>query len=411
MKAVQYNASIPRYALGMMLKNIYPGILWNGLSCTYMANIPEPQLPGPEWVKIRTRYGGICGTDLGNIALHTSPYFTPYSSFPFTIGHENVGTIVETGAVSSDWQVGERVVSEPVLWCQPRGFQDLCPYCARGEINRCERFRSGDLAPGLMTGSCRDTSGSWSPFFLAHRSQVYKIPDSVSDENALMVEPFAVGLHAALLSFPTDDQQVLILGAGTIGLCTLAALRSLGSQAKIVISARYLHQAKAAERLGASEVIHTKGTDLFSAAAQIFTGEILKPIIGKRVFAGGADLVFECVGSDSSIDNALRLARIGGEVVLVGLPGIARGIDWTAILAQELTLQASFYYNHAEKFQGKVWKTFDLAIHLMATGQIDLGWMVTHQFRLEEYKNALQAHRHRSQAEVLKAVFEFPQQR
>jgi threonine dehydrogenase-like Zn-dependent dehydrogenase len=408
MKAIQFDAAIPRYALGLALGKVLPGILWSGLSCTYAADIPEPSLPTPEWLKIKTRYGGICGSDLGTIHLHTSPYYSPFSSFPFTLGHENTGVIAEVGAEAGDWQVGERVVVEPLLWCRPRGFRDLCPACARGEINRCERHTEGVLAPGLITGACRDTGGSWSPFFLAHASQVYRLPENISDENALMVEPFAVGLHAVLQNYPRDGETVLIFGAGTIGLCTLAALRALGSQAHTIVLARYPFQAQAAQKLGASEVILTRGADTYAEVARRTGAQIHQPILGKRVVVGGADRTFECVGSDGAIDDALRLTRSGGVVVLVGVPGIAKGIDWTAIFAQELTLRAANIYHHAEPFNGQTWKAFDLAIDLLARGVVDLSWMVTHKYALEDYATALKDLQRRGGIEAIKAVFAFP---
>jgi threonine dehydrogenase-like Zn-dependent dehydrogenase len=294
------------------------------------------------------------------------------------------------------------------LWCKPRGFDDLCEFCARGEINRCERTTRGDLASGLITGACRDTGGSWSPYFLAHRSQLYSVPEAISDENALMIEPFAVSLHAVLQNYPADDRRVLIIGAGSIGLCTLAALRGLGSRAEILVLARYGFQADAARRLGASKVIKAgRGGEYYEELAEFYGGSVHKPIIGKRIVLGGAGYTFECVGSDSSLDDALRFTRAGGRVVLVGVPGIAKGVDWTAIFAQELEVKAAYAYHHAERFGGKRLKTFDLAIDLMATGKVDLGWMVTHKFPLEDYREAFDLTHRRGGESALKIAFEF----
>lgn len=435
MKAILFNATIPRYITGLLLGRLSTPLLWSGLSCTSISDGPPPDLPGPDWVRIRTRYGGICGSDLGAIRLKSSPYFSPFVSFPYTFGHENVGTIAEVGPEAGDWQVGQRVVVEPILWCRPRGFADdeLCQFCARGEINRCQHHTEGRLAPGLLIGSCRDTGGSWSEQFVAHRSQLYAVPDSISDENALMVEPFACGLHPALQHFPGDDETVLILGAGTIGLCTLAALRALGSQARILVVARYDFQADAARRLGASEVIQARGEALYAEVARLTGARLHRPMIGKQVMVGGVDRTFECVGSDAALDDAIRLTRSGGQVVLVGVPGIARGVDWTAIFAQELTLTAAYAYHHAERWQGRTWTTFELALELMSSGQsfvherapqpikndspratgsyssgqVELGWMVTHRFRLEEYDRAFRLLGQKGTHQIIKAVFEF----
>ncbi|MEX1071884.1 MAG: zinc-binding dehydrogenase [Anaerolineales bacterium] len=405
MKAVQFQFSFPRYGLGLALGNLMPSILWSGASCTVMRDVPEPSLPGPEWAKIKTTLGGICGTDLGNIYLKTSPYYSPFTSFPFTFGHENVGTIVELGSEGKGWKVGQRVVVDPLLGCEVRGFKDLCEFCAKGEINRCQRFIDGALGPGIMTGAAKATGGSWSSHFLAHRSQLVAVPENVSDENAMMVEPFCIGLHAVLIDFPADDETILIIGAGTMGLVTLAALRALGSQARVLISARYENQAAAAERLGASEVL--RGGDLYQQIAERTGAKLLKPTIGKLVMQGGVDRVYECTGSDSSLDDANRVTRSGGKVVLVGIPGIAKGVDWTAIFDKELTVLGSRQFHNVEPYKGKKWRAFDLALDLMAKGKVDLGWMVSRKYALRDYKKALGDLAQKGSQGIIKAAFEF----
>lgn len=404
MKSIRFNATIPRYAAGLALGKVLTAQLWSGRSCTFVEDGPIPLLPGPDWVRIKTRLGGICGSDLGVIRLNTSPYYSAITSFPYTFGHENVGVIAEMGPAVTGWQPGERVVVEPLLWCRPRGFEELCEFCSRGEINRCKRTNDGVLAPGLLIGACRDTGGSWSPYFVAHQSQMYRVPEHLSDENALLVEPFAVGLHPALQHLPADDETVLILGAGTIGLATLAALRALGSQAHILVAARYAFQAEAAKRLGASDVIRG---DLYAEIARRTGGAGLKPIIGKQVLTGGVDRTFECVGSDSALDDALRLTRPGGTVVLVGVPGIAKNVDWTSIFLKELRVVAAYTYHRAEQFEGRTWSTFELAIDLMASGKVDLGWMVTHRIKLDEYDRAFKLLGQKGNSGVIKAAFEF----
>jgi len=406
MQAVQFTFSYPRYALGLTLGHWFPSILWSGASCTVIREVPEPSLPGPDWVKVKTRLGGVCGTDLGAIYLKTSPYYSPYSSFPFTFGHENVGNIAELGSNVKGWSIGQRVVVNPILSCVTRGFSDLCEYCARGEINRCQRFTEGSLAPGIMTGTTRDTGGSWSPYFLAHQAQLYAVPENVSDENAVMVEPYACGQHAVLIDFPKDDETILILGAGTMGLVTLAALRALGSKARILVSARYANQTEAAERLGASEVLRG---DLYPQVAERTGAEILKPLLGRLVVEGGVDRVYECVGSNRSLDDANRLTRSGGKVVLVGIPGIAKGVDWTAIFAQELTVLAARQFHDAEPYQGKTWRAFDLALDLMAKDKLDLGWMISRKYPLRNYQRALSDLAQKGSQGIIKAAFEFVQ--
>jgi threonine dehydrogenase-like Zn-dependent dehydrogenase len=409
MKGIQFNLTIPRYVLGRTLGRLYPPVLWNGLSCTAMDDdLQVPDLLGPDWVRVKTRYGGICGSDLNVINLNISPYYSPFSSYPYTFGHENVGYLAKVGTAVQGWEIGDRVVVEPTLWCRPRGFSDLCTFCARGEINRCERLTQGPIAPGASVGFCRDTGGSWSEFFLAHESQLFRVPTGLSDENTLMIEPFACGLHAVLQNMPANSDTVAILGAGTIGLVTLAALRALGSRARVLVIARYPFQVDAARRLGASEVISGgRGGDYLTEIAERTGGQILQPIIGKRAVVGGVDKTFECVGNDSSLDDSLRMTRAGGRITLVGLSGMAKGVDWANICHNELEVKGGYIFHHAEQFQGKTWKTFDLALDLLARGVVDLGWMVTHRFKISEYQHAVKAHQSRGQHDLIKAVFDF----
>lgn len=407
MQAIQFNATIPRYALGLALGKIYLPAVWSGLACVQYRDVAEPRLPNDEWVKIKTRYGGICGSDNHLIHLRNSPSASAITSFPFTIGHENVGTIAEVGAAVRDFRVGDRIVAEPTLWCKPRGIQDLCRYCARGEIQRCERVTEGEIAPGLEIGACRDTGGSWSTHFVAHESQIARVPDVVSDENALLAEPFATSLHAVLANLPRDDQVVLVIGAGVIGLGIIAALHVVESRARIIVLARHSIQQELAKRFGADCVISaSRDIDRHAEFAKAIGGKLLKPIIGKRVLVGGADVVYECVGNGDSIDDALRFTRAGGRVVLAGLAAMPKGIDWTPIWMKELQVHGTYVYSHDE-FRGKRWRTFDLALDLMARGQVDLAPLVTHKFALKDYARAFQVVNHRGRERAVKVVFEF----
>ncbi len=407
MEAIRFDAVIPRYILGKALGRVYPPLLWSGLSCIQHCEAPEPRLPNDEWVKVKTRYGGICGSDLHLLRLENSPSSSVFASFPFIVGHENYGTIAKVGARVSGFAVGERVIVEPTLWCKPRGFADLCGPCARGAIQLCERVTQGTIAPGLILGACRDTGGSWSPYFVAHESQLLPIPDGVNDENALLLEPLATSLHAILSDFPSDNETILVLGAGVIGLTTIAALRAVGSRARIIALARYPAQQELARHYGADVVIAAgKKHDYYEEFARVVGGRLLKPIIGKRVLLGGADVVYECVGSGEAIDDALRFARTKGRVVLAGLASLPRGVDWTPIWMRELQVRGTYTYGYDE-FEGKRCRTYDVARDLVARGKVDLAPLITHRFPLSQYRQAFEIATHRGRANALKVVFEF----
>lgn len=407
MEALQFTDSIPRYALAKLVGRGYHGIYWSELGNLRYTDVPLVDLPTDEWVRIDTRYGGICGSDIGLILLHASTSTSPFTSFPFTVGHENVGRISEIGRAVDGYSVGQRVVVDPMLSCVVRGFTEPCAMCAAGTPNLCLRFREGTIAPGMLTGFCRDTGGSWSPSFVAHRSQLVPVPDAVSDEQAVLAEPFAVALHAVLRNRPTDEQTVLIIGAGVIGLATLAALRAIGSRARVIITARHPFQQEMACRLGADEVIRPqRGAEFYRQVAQLTGARVYKPILGKDVVSGGADVVYECVGSNATVDDALRLTNSNGRMVLVGLAGIPRGIDWTPIWLNEVHVNGSYCYA-VEELEGERITTMQLAVRLMAEGKADLAPLLTHCFALADYRDALKTVTSKGTSGVIKAVFGF----
>ena len=161
-----------------------------------------------------------------------------------------------------------------------------------------------------------------------------------------------------------------------------------------------------ANRLGADEVFEGKKGDLFEYVAQMTGGRLYRPLLGKQALVGGADLVYECVGSDESIDNSLRLVRSGGKVVLVGLASVPKRVDWTSIWLKELTIKGSFCYG-IENIQGRRTRAFQQALEWMAEGKLDLEPLVTHRFRLEDYKKALATTIHKGRYGVIKSVFTF----
>jgi threonine dehydrogenase-like Zn-dependent dehydrogenase len=408
MQAIQLLQSIPRYALTKALGRLYRPIFWSRLAMLQYRAVPEPVLPGPAWVKIRTRYGGICGSDLHTIALENSPALSVFTSFPFTLGHEGVGTIVEAGPQAGDFRPGERVVVEGLLPCAARDIAEPCAACLQGEFSRCHNFAEGLLAPGMSIGACRDTGGSWGPYFVAHHSQLFRVPAQVSDESAVLVDAFASALHGVLLHLPAGHETALILGAGVIGLCTIAALRAAGSRARILVSARYPFQAEMARQLGASEIIHPEAGGLERSLARATGGKLYRPLLGREVLVGGADVIYECIGSARSLNDSLRLTRPGGAVVLVGLASTPSGVDWTPIWLKELAVQGSVWCG-TETFQGRRMRTFQLALDWLAEGRIDLAPLLTHRFRLEDYAQAFLALTRKGHHHIIKAVFAFDQ--
>jgi threonine dehydrogenase-like Zn-dependent dehydrogenase len=407
MKAIQFDVTVPRYLLGKVFGSVYKPFFWSGLSCLHYGDAPEPTLPGPDWVKIKTRYGGICGTDWGLVRLHTSLYFSAFGSEWFIPGHENLGTIVEVGARVEGWQTGERVVADLLLPCTARGYTDPCPACRRGDYNQCHRFAEGSLAPGMMLGSSADTGGSWGQVYVAHQSQLVRVPEGVSDENAVLLEPFSAALHPTLRHLPGDEATVLVLGAGTIGLCAVAALRALGSQARILVLAKYDYQGDLARQYGADEVLQPgRNQDHVHAVADLTGGRVYQAMLSKPAVVGGADLVYECVGSDSSVDDALRLVTAGGSILLLGSTSVTKTVNWTPLWFRELTVSGS-YAGAMETYQGRNMSTFQVGLELMDSGKLDLAPMLTHKYPLAEYRQAFRTLASKAKNRALKVVFAY----
>lgn len=406
MRAIYFIASIPRYILTKVLGTLDKRFFWSALSCLQYGEIPEPSLPSQEWVKIKTIYGGICGSDLGVITLHSSPVLSAVSSPKFVLGHENVGIVVEGGKEVREFEPGQRVVVDPTLSCEVRGFLDRCPMCREGRENLCYRVTEGNIAPGLLMGSCQDTGGSWGEYFVAHRSRVYLVPEEITDEEAVMVEPLAVALHAAWNNFPKDTDTVLIIGGGTIGLCTVAALRALGSKARIVLLYKYPFQADLARSYGADALVKLGQEE---ELAQAIGAKPLKPLMGGPISLSGPAVTFDCVGSRASIELALRFTGAGGKVVLVGLASIPSGIDWTPIWLKELKVVGTYSYA-VEDYKGEKMHTFQLALGFMARKEVELRPLVTHKFRVDEYRKALEWVAGKGRKGLVKAVFDFTPQ-
>ena len=364
-----------------------------------LEDAPEPKLPTPEWVRVKPLLSGICGSDLGTLSSENSPYFSPITSPPFVMGHEVVGEVVED---NSGFRAGERVVLEPALGCAVRGIAQPCQYCASGRQALCLNVARGDISPGIQTGFCRDTGGGWSRGTLvAHPSQLHRVPDAVPDEAAVAIEPLACAVHAALGSAPTPGDTTLVIGAGSVGLLTVAALRHLTDEGRIICIAKHERQKNEALRLGSTEVVHPKET--YTKLPEILGTEAYKPELGKPVVMGGANKVFECVGAPGTMEDALRLARPGGEVTLVGMPGAKSTLDLTALWYKEVRLTGSYAYS-VEEYEERETSSFQLALRIAP--EIDLQTLVGPSYPLESYKQAIAAARSAGREGHVKVVFD-----
>lgn len=358
MKALVYERSIPKFAAARVASAL--GGAANRVGPLHLTDVEEPALPGPGWHRVRPRLAGICGSDLATVDARSSRWFEGVVSFPFVPGHEVVG----------DLDDGTRVVLEPVLACAARGVDPPCPACAAGDNGNCERIAFGCLEPGLQTGYCADTGGGWSHALVAHDSQLHRVPDAMSDEAAVIVEPTACAAHAVQSSAIAEGSVVAVLGAGTLGLCSIAALRRLALPGVILAGAKHDVQRRLAAELGA-DVVATPGEMTRAVRRQTHS----LSVDGR--LTGGADVVVDCVGSAASLEQALAMVRPKGTIVLVGMPGSVR-VDLTPLWQREIRLVGSYAYRHT---------TFATAFELVADAGLER--LVSALYPLERWREAL----------------------
>jgi threonine dehydrogenase-like Zn-dependent dehydrogenase len=354
---------------------------------------------------------GICGSDLATITAGGSPFFAPLTSFPFTFGHEVVGVVEELGSEARSYKANDRVVLEPVLHCAVRGIDPPCEACHRGNYGNCTHVLKGSISPGVQTGYCRDTGGGWSSSLVAHEIQLHKVPDEVTNDDAVLTEPFSCALHSALRgirNIGSECPNVLIIGCGTMGLLTIAAIRALELPGKLIAWAKHRHQQELAAQLGADEVLPVS-RDSYKALCQRSGATLHQPEIGGPTVLGGFDIVFDCVGSARSLDDAIRFTHARGKTVLVGMPGIPKGVDCTAIWYKELDVLGTYTYG-TEEFRGERLRTFELALRLLSSGRADVSALVTHKYPLGQYRRAIACALFTGAERSVKTVFDLEQE-
>jgi len=408
MKAVQFDFILSRYLFTRVAGHINPKYFYGPHSCVSLKDIPEPEIPGPHWVKLRSVLSGFCGSDLGAIMLHDSPTTQPFTSFPFTFGHENYSIVEEVGSGVEGIKKGDRVTIIPPLGCKVRGIDPPCKPCSEGYNAICENFAEGNLSPGTNTGFCRDTGGGWSKYYIAHESQLVKIPESMRDEQAVMIENLCSALYPVLRGLPEAGDRVLVIGCGPIGLGVIASIRGLGIDCHITaIEPVSLNKEKAQEK-GADEIIDPCRESVYERAAKITGGKIYKPILEKHILMGGFDKIFDCVGSTETINQSFRVAASGATMVLIGIQ-MTKSIDWTPVWMKGLKIIGNLGYGEAE-YEGRRVHCFEIAMELIQKGKVDMTDLITHRFSIEDYIHAIEVNMNKAKYGAIKTIFDLSDQ-
>ncbi|HUO47915.1 MAG TPA: zinc-binding dehydrogenase [Acidimicrobiales bacterium] len=386
MRALLFERNLPRFAAARVAAMVAGSGRGAGVSPLRLTDVDPPELPGAGWHRVRPTLAGICGSDLATLDGKSSRYFEELVSFPFVPGHEVVGVVDEAAGLTADGDVAgaglaprTRVVVEPVIGCIPRAISPPCPACAEGRTGGCERVAFGHLSPGLQIGYCTDTGGGWSTAGLvAHRSQLHVVPDHLSDEDAVMVEPTACAVHAALDAEVDAGDVVAVLGAGTLGLVTIAALRTLTEPGTLLAGAKHPQQRRLAGELGADIVVTP---EQLPRAVRRRSGSLANA----SQLTGGADIVVDCVGSAESLRQSLAMVRPRGRIVLVGMPGSVH-VDLATLWHREVALTGAYAYG-TEEVDGVSRRTFDIAMEVVAAQR--LGRLVSARYPLERFEEAV----------------------
>ena len=425
MDALVYDIRPVRWTVCKAAGWVTPRAFWSRLSGLRLMRVPVPELPSPHWVRLRPILGGICGTDLATITQrqHPASIIQVFSSLPAVVGHENVSMVEEVGAAVSRWRPRDRVVVEPSLSCVPRRIEPVCPQCAAGRFTLCQNFRTGPLPIGSMIGWNSFTGGSWAPAFVAHESQLYRVPEEISDEVAVLTDPMAGALHAVLKCRPGNGQTVLVLGAGMMGAGVAAAIRAIetrtagtgdGARAgsperryRVVAVIRHERQRDLMQRYGVDECIcvgrRERQAERYGRVAGRIGGKVFPTKFGHQAFVGGFDIVYDCIGTGQSLTDAMKYARSGGTVVEVGTSQITL-VDTAPLWFDELNLVGT-NGRAFEQYDGRRMHTYEVVFELIRQERLDLSGLLTHKFAVSDYRQALATLMGRGRNGAVKVAF------
>jgi len=403
MKALLFNVNVPQFLVIQALRPISGSFCYRGpFSTVKLVDMPEPTLPSPEWVKLKTRLCGVCGSDINLLFLKDSPTASPFTSFPCVPGHEICGEVVETGKDVAHCKKGDLVAVAPALNCYTRAIQPVCRSCSEGLIANCENFAEGAFSPGMFIGICKDINGGFAEYCVAHKTQVYLVPDGVSPESAALVEPLSVGLQAVLDNRPEDTDKVLVIGGGVIGAMVVKCMRALNSGCDITVVEPSLFAAEYVKQCGADRTI--KG-GIIDAAVEIAGGRMYWPILGERVVMGGFDKVYDTVAHADTLNMALRVMATNGTLSVIGI-GKEVKLDLTTLWLKLQTVKGCYgcRYNYIEGG----WKlAYEMALDLISSKTIQVDDMLTHKFPLEKYRELIEVNVNKGAHRAMKTAVSF----
>lgn len=323
-------------------------------------DIPKPK---DNEVLVKLDYVGICGSDLHYYETGAIGDYTVKP--PFVLGHEPGGVVAEVGSKVTDLKVGDRVALEPGKTC------GHCEFCRTGRYNLC---------PDVVFFATPPIDGVFQEYVAHEAGLCYKLPDNVSTLEGALIEPLAVGFHAAIQGDAHLGQKAVVMGAGCIGLVSTMALKARGVSEVYVVDIMEKRLEKAME-LGATGVIHGAKEEVLERIKQLTNGK-------------GTDLIIETAGTEVTTRQAVQMAKKGSVIVLVGYSKSGEmTLPMSLALDKELTFKTVFRYRHI----------YPMAIDAVASGKINLKGIVTDIFSLDEAQKAMD-YSVNHKADIVKAV-------
>ena len=321
-------------------------------------------------VLVKLEYVGICGSDLHY--YETGAIGDYVVEPPFVLGHEPGGTVVEVGKNVKNLKVGDRVALEPGKTC------GHCEFCKTGRYNLC---------PDVVFFATPPVDGVFQEYVAHEAALCFKLPDNVSTLEGALIEPLAVGFHAAIQGDAHLGQRAVVMGAGCIGLVSMMALKARGVSEVYVVDIMEKRLDKALE-LGATGVINGAKEDVLEKVNELTDG-------------AGMDLVIETAGTEITTRQAIHMAKKGSNIVLVGYSKSGEmTLPMSLVLDKELTFKTVFRYRHI----------YPMAIDAVAAGKVNLKGIVTDIFGLDEAQKAMD-YSVNNKADTVKAVIQIEQEK
>ena len=305
--------------------------------------VPTPA-PRAGEVLVKILHIGVCGSD-----IHVYHGTHPFTSYPVTQGHEVSGLIEELGEGVTGFTVGQKVTIQPQVVCGE------CYPCRHGKYNLCEKLK----VMGFQT------TGTASEYFAVDARKVTPLPEEMTLEEGAMIEPLAVAVHAVRRAGDVQGKDVCVLGAGPIGILTAQVAKGLGARKVMITDISDIRLAKARE-VGVDVAVNTRTEDFATAFVETFGPD-------------KADVIYECAGSDVTMDQAIQNARKGSTIILVAVFGKRASVDLAVLNDHELDLNTSMMYRSED---------YLTAIELVNQGKVQLKPLISKKFPFREYLEA-----------------------